>query len=140
MTPNIYAFTPVSGFMYLLKTFFYLGVFVVIFYLIMKYLFPKMGNFSKTGTHIQVLDRRMVEMNVSVVLVQVGSKYFLLGSAAKNISLLAEIPAKDIVSSDKPVSEMVSPGSSFAEILAKLKEVLPIPGKSTIKKPDEENH
>ena len=124
MTANVYGFTPVSGFMYLLKTFFYLGVFAVIFYLVMKYVFPKMGNFAKMGTHIQVLDRRMLELNVSVHLVQVGTKYFLLGSASKNISLLSEISAKDLGGFAQP-TETFNPGSSFAEILAKVKAMLP---------------
>jgi flagellar biogenesis protein FliO len=125
MTPNVYAFTPVSGFMYLFKTFFYLGVFAVIFYLIMKYVFPKMGNFTKMGGHIQVLDRRVLELNVSVHLVQVGSKYFLLGSASKNISMLAEIPAKDALAQSQTAPAPLDMGGSFAEILAKVKAVLP---------------
>jgi flagellar biogenesis protein FliO len=91
----------------------------------MKYVFPKMGNFTKLGGHIQILDRRMLEMNVSVHLVQVGSKYFLLGSSSKNLTLLSEISAKDAVTHSQTTPEIPNVGASFAEILAKVRAVLP---------------
>ncbi|WP_156951365.1 flagellar biosynthetic protein FliO [Lacrimispora aerotolerans] len=73
---------------------------LTILILYLSYIFTKsLGKgigLKRGGTHMQMLDRLPLGQDKAVAIVQLGSHYYLIGIAASQITLLAEIPEEEI--------------------------------------------
>ncbi|MCK4257450.1 MAG: flagellar biosynthetic protein FliO [Halanaerobiales bacterium] len=72
----------------IVKVFFYLGIVILLIYLL-THLLRNFRNFSrKQGSLIQVIERNFLTQNAQVAIIQVGDKYYLLGVTDGKITLL----------------------------------------------------
>ncbi|MBT3182534.1 MAG: flagellar biosynthetic protein FliO [Deltaproteobacteria bacterium] len=76
-----------------LKMIFVLGIVSVLAVLILKYAVPRIGlskRFQK-GSYFSILGRYQLEPRRSLYLVEVGGRYFVIGSADHGINLISEL-------------------------------------------------
>ncbi len=79
------------------------------------------GRMSKTtaGRHIKIVDRVPVSPGCSLIVVQAGDKFYLLGASDKNIHMLCELT--DFDPTALAVSAQVEPfGQLFKDLLHKV--------------------
>lgn len=72
----------------LIKIFFYLGVVVVLIYLLNHFLRNSRQYFGRHTSMIRVIDRGALNQHSQVCIVQVGEKYYLLGITQEKVTLL----------------------------------------------------
>ena len=81
-----------------LRTLVVLALVVALAYLSLRLLrrFMGKGVLKGSGDEIRVLARTYVEPKRTLLIVQVGSRFFLIGSAEQGMVMLAELEAKDV--------------------------------------------
>jgi len=82
--------SPGLGFGDVINMFFFLAVVLGIIYLSTKFLLPKM-KLSGTGKLISILDRVPLEPNVSLYVIQIGTKKWFIGVGQKNITRIEQL-------------------------------------------------
>ncbi|MEY8356442.1 flagellar biosynthetic protein FliO [Lachnospiraceae bacterium 54-53] len=100
---------------------------VLILYL--SYIFTKnLGKgigMKQRGTNMQMLDRLPLGQDKTVAIIRAGSRYYLVGIASSQITLLAELSEEDIQKeiSDSPPRTGAGDGyESFKNILKKYRD------------------
>ena len=86
-TPLILEKSPVVTFGYLVQVSLSLAIVLGLIYLTSKYLLPKLQA-NLTSKMISVKDRLTLEPQVSIYIVKVGSKNYVLASSNKTVTLL----------------------------------------------------
>ena len=79
------------------KMLFVLGIVSVLAILILKYAVPHIGlskRFQK-GSYFAIMGRYQLEPRRALYLIEVGGRYFVIGSADHGISLIAELSQKE---------------------------------------------
>lgn len=82
--------SPIITFGYIMQMIFSLAIVLGIIYLCAKFLLPKI-KLSGTGKFITVLDRVALEPNVSLYVIQIGIKKWLIGVGQKNITRIEQL-------------------------------------------------
>lgn len=80
---------------------------------------------KQKGTHMQMLDRLPLAQDKSAAVIRVGSRYYLIGIASSQITLLSELSEEDIqkgVSELPPQTGAAAGYESFKNILKKYKD------------------
>jgi len=80
---------------YVMQVLISLAVVVAFIFVIAKYLLPRM-QINAPGRLIKVVDRLMLEPQVSAYVLRVGKKAWLVVSSAKNVIKVDEIAEEDI--------------------------------------------
>lgn len=78
----------------------------------------QMGTGAGGGKYISLLDRQALGQDKAVALVKVGERYLLLGIAASQVSLLAEVPCDEVTEEGPAEQEILD----FKSIMEKLKD------------------
>lgn len=78
----------------------------------------QMGTGAGGGKYISLLDRQALGQDKAVALVKVGERYLLLGIAASQVSLLAEVPCDEVTEEGPAEQETLD----FKSIMEKLKD------------------
>ncbi len=72
----------------IMKVFFYLGVVILLIYLLTHFL-RKFKNYSRQqGSLIQIVERNFLTQDAQVVIIEVSDKYYLLGVTGEKVTLL----------------------------------------------------
>ena len=82
--------SPIITFGYIMQVFFSLAIVLLFIYVTTKFLLPKF-KFTNSGKYINIIDRVYLEPNVSLYVVQVGAKKWLLGVGQKSISRIEKL-------------------------------------------------
>lgn len=78
----------------------------------------QLGTGAGGGKYISILDRQALGQDKAVALVKVGDRYLLLGIAASQVSLLAEVPCDEVTEEGSAKQEAID----FNSIMEKLKD------------------
>lgn len=109
----------------IIKIFLYLGVVIVLIYLINHFLRNFRRYFKQSGSDIKVITRGFLTQNSQVCIIEVNEKYYLLGITEEKITVLDTFDEINLKN-----KETLSPihNPSFGEIL-----------KRTFRKKDDDN-
>lgn len=97
---------------------------VTVLILYLSYLFTKsLGNrigIRRSGTGMQMLDRLPLGQDKAVAVIRTGSRYYLIGIASSQITLLAELSEEDVPKETAAPSPVIGEGyENFKNILKK---------------------
>ena len=70
--------------------------------------------------YMKLLDRIPVSQDKSIILVQVGEKYYVLGVASSAINVLAELDKEEMIPFEPSAAESMIAGMNFKELLQKI--------------------
>ena len=76
------------------------------------------GLARRSGNRIQILAQEMLGKEQRLVIAQVGERYFLLGVAPQNISMLAELSRDEVAQAENEGIQNVSGEPSFLNALS----------------------
>lgn len=97
-----------------IRTVVVLGAVCLLAYLLLGKLMPKLLQIEPPTAHrrlLKVVDRLALDQKRSVLILQLGDEYFLVGAAEQNISLMSKLDAERI---DQLLAEAQRPGPGFA--------------------------
>lgn len=94
--------TAVSFTALIIKLIIILVVICLLAFVVLKFILPRVGVLRTQGkaTTISVLSRRALDPKKHLWIIQVGKRYFLLGSADGAVNNLAELDAKDVLEAE----------------------------------------
>ena len=72
----------------IIKMFFYLGVVILLIYLITKFLRKSRHSFREQGKLLKVIDRGFLTQHAQIALVQMKDQYYLLGITQEKITVI----------------------------------------------------
>ena len=72
----------------IVKMFFYLGVVILLIYLITKFLRKSRHYFKEQGKLLKVIDRGFLTQHAQIALVQMKDQYYLLGITQEKITVI----------------------------------------------------
>ncbi len=84
-------------FLLLIKTLFFLGLFIIVIYIAVKYLARKQGVKFPLQNVIKLISTLPVGTNRFIHLIEIGTHYFLIGSTDSSINLIAEITDRETI-------------------------------------------
>jgi len=92
MSPEVFPLktSPIITLGYVMQVIFSLAVVLALIYVIAKYLLPKL-KINPQGKIIQMVDRVMLEPQVSAYILKVGKKAWLIVSSNKQVEKIDEI-------------------------------------------------
>ncbi len=99
-----------------IKIFFYLGVVILLIYLLNHFLRNYRKYFRREGTVLKVIDRGFLTQNAQVAIIQVKGKYYLIGITDEKITVIDTFDTLDDIEPTQQRPKKMSP-LNFAEIL-----------------------
>lgn len=101
-------------------------ILIVIFIIYLSYLFSKYmaaGAVKMSRSkHMQIIDKIIMGQDRFIVIVQVGSRFFLIGIAGTNIQNITELEENDLTLTNNNIEgQFQNTAMNFKDILSKLK-------------------